>query len=180
MSPFNFQARKEFVQRNSAHECGHMTVLFKSDRLSKLNYFPYKVAADGREGIIESSTVTELIKEDCVALAASMIGELISLGHCDPKRLLDDRQQVQRLANQPLENFALKAYEVIKENLLFFRLLNIEVEKKMMVFFDQIRDGDPTALREEMTIVTLAQVEEVYKRAESILAGFPGKTEIEK
>jgi len=109
-----------------------------------------------------------------------MIGELISLGHCDPKRLLDDRQQVQRLANQPLENFALKAYEVIKENLLFFRLLNIEVEKKMMVFFDQIRDGDPTALREEMTIVTLAQVEEVYKRAESILAGFPGKTEIEK
>lgn len=32
-----------------------MTVLFKSNRLSKLNYFPYKVAADGREGIIESN-----------------------------------------------------------------------------------------------------------------------------
>ena len=57
-------------------------------------------------GVIESSTGTyQLAEEDCVALAASMIGELVALGEYDKKRLLDDRQQVERLAKQPLENF---------------------------------------------------------------------------
>ncbi len=179
MTPYCFEVLKARAEGTGAHECGHMTVLFKAGRLKKLNYFPHKTALDGVPGVIESTTVTEPTKEDCVAFAASMIGELIALGKCDKKRLLDDREQVKRLANQPLENFALEAYEIIKQNLLFFALLNKEVGKKMLRFLDEISEGEHAA-EDEVTIFTLAEVEEVYKRAESIVAGFPGKTEIQK
>jgi hypothetical protein len=141
MTPYNFQALKAHAEGTSAHECGHMTVLFKARRLKKLTYFPYKTALDGIPGVIESTTVTEPTKEDCVAFAASMIGELIALGECDQERLLDDRQKVEQLANQPLETFALEAYEIIKENLLFFVLLNKEVGNKMRSFLDEISEG---------------------------------------
>ena len=101
-----------------------------------------------------------------------MIGELIATGEYDKERLRDDEQQVERLANQPLENFALEANEKIKENLLFFALLDKEVGNKMLRLFAEIDDRKHT-VEDEVTIFTLAQVEEVYKRAESILAGFP-------
>jgi hypothetical protein len=101
-----------------------------------------------------------------------MIGELIVLGEYDEERLRDDREQVKRLANQPLEYFALEAYEIIKENLLFFVLLNKEVGNKMLRFLDEVWEGEH-AVEDEVTIFTLAEVEEVRKRAESILAGFP-------
>ena len=45
-------------------------------------------------------------------------------------------QNVHRIVGQPVENFALEAYEVIKQNLLFFALLNIEVRKKMFALLD--------------------------------------------
>ena len=166
-----------FVQGNSAHECGHMTVLFKAGRLVGLNFLPHKMAADGVNGILEAKTGTQLGKEDCVALAAAMVGELIVLGQYDSKRLADDTQQVQRIVGQPLENFALEAYEIIKQNLLFFALLNIEVRKNMFVFFEQLSKVDYATLPNEMPIFRLAEVKQVYKRAESILAGFPEKTE---
>jgi hypothetical protein len=63
-----------FVRSNSAHECGHITVLFKASRLVGLNFLPHKVAADGVKGILETDTGTQLGKEDCVALTAGMIG----------------------------------------------------------------------------------------------------------
>jgi hypothetical protein len=174
------QGLAEFVQGNSAHECGHMTVQFKTDRFAVLNFLPHDAAADGVKGVLESSTKTrQLTAEDCVALAAGMIGELILLGEYDPDRLLDDRQQVQRLVGQPLENFALEAYEIIKQNLLFFVLLNIEVRKKMFTDLEQaysMPSEDFAKLPNEVPIFRLAEVEQVYKRAESILAGFPGKT----
>jgi hypothetical protein len=182
----NFQQLQDlvkFVQGNSAHECAHMTVLFKASRLADLNYFPHEMAANGFKGVIESTTKTELAEEDCVALAASMIGESIILGEYDADRLLDDRQQVRRLVDQPLENFVLEAYEIIKQNLLFFALLNVEVRKKMFTVLKEalsVPEEDSGALPKVMPIFKLAEVEQVYKRAESILAGFPGKTEIQK
>lgn len=172
MTLFNFEELKARAKGTSAHECAHMTVLFMAGRLKKLNYFPHQKALDGVPGVIESTTVTEPTKEDCVAFAASMIGELIVLGEYDEERLRDDREQVKRLSNQPLENFALEAYEIIKENLLFFALLNEEVGNKMLSFLDEVWEGEH-ATENEVTIFTLAEVEEVRKRAESILARFP-------
>jgi hypothetical protein len=172
MTPFNFEELKARAKGTSAHECGHMTVLFAASRLEKLNYFPHKTALDGVPGVVEATTVTEPTKEDCVAFAASMIGELIVLGEYDKKRLLDDRERVKRLVGQPLENFALEAYEIIKQNLLFFALLHKEVENKMLRFLFEIQEGEHVA-EDKVTIFTLAKVEEVHKRAESILAGFP-------
>lgn len=177
----NFRQRQDlvkFVQGNSAHECAHMAVLFKASRLADLNYFPHQMAANGFKGVIESTTKTrQLAKEDCVALAASMIGELIVLGVYDPDRLLDDRQQVQRLVGQPLENFVLEAYEVIKQNLLFFALLNTEVRKKMFTVLKEalFPEQPSVVLPDVMPIFTLAEVEGVYKRAVSTLEGFPEK-----
>jgi hypothetical protein len=168
-----------YVPPQAAHECGHMTVLFKAGRLRDLNFFPHRVAEDGTKGVLETDTATELRKEDCVALAGSMIGELICLGQDNSERLADDRKQVQLLAGQPLENFAPGAYEVIQQNLLFFALLYLEVQmemfKKLMPVFLSKSEEDYAKLENKMTIFTLAEVEQVCKRAESILARFSGR-----
>jgi hypothetical protein len=167
-----------YVRSNSAHECGHITVLFNAGRLVGLNFLPHELAADGAKGVLETDAGTELGKEDCVALAAGMVGELICVGQYDPQRLLDDRHHVQRIVGQPVENFALEAYEIIKQNLLFFALLNIEVRKKMFALLGHafsLSEEDYAELPNEMPIMTLAEVEQVYKHAESSLAGFPEK-----
>src|SRR6202521_203634 len=104
MNAFQLQNLAVFVQGNSAHECGHITVQFKAGRFAVLNFLPQTVAANGFKGVLEAETKTELGKEDCVALAASMVGELICLGEYDSQRLLNDREQVQQIAGQPLEN----------------------------------------------------------------------------
>jgi hypothetical protein len=166
----------EYVNLNSPHECGHIIVLFKAGRLKGLNFLPHEVAADGVKGVIETAPVNELGKEDCVGLAAGIIGELIGRGQYDPRTLLDDRKKVQDLVSQPLENFALEAYEIIRQNLLFFVLLNIEVGKKMFATlknaYFSLSDEDYAKLPHEVPIFTLAEVEEVHSRAESTLAGF--------
>ena len=54
----------------SAHECGHLVVLFKERRLVDLNFLPHEIAADGIKGVFEANTGTEPGEEDCVALAA--------------------------------------------------------------------------------------------------------------
>jgi hypothetical protein len=165
-----------YVHPNAAHECGHMTVLFRASRLVALNFLPHETALDGVKGILESETKTAPVTEDCVGFAAGMIGELICLGYYDPKRSDDDRGHVQRLVGQPLENFGLEAYEVIKQNLLFFVLLNIDVRTKMIELLNGAysRSAEDFAnLPNKMAIFTLAEVEEVYNRAESILARFP-------
>jgi hypothetical protein len=157
-----------------------MSVLFKARRLVGLNFLPHEAAADGVKGVLETDAGTELGKEDCVALAAGMVGELIFVGQYDSQRLLDDREKVQRIVGQPLENFALEAYEVIKQNLLFFALLNIEVRKKMFALLKyafSLSEEDYAELPNEMPIFTLADVEQVDKRAESELARLPAKTE---
>lgn len=167
----------KYVHENAAHECGHMTVLFKTNGLTDLNFFPHRRAEDGVEGVLETGTKTKLRKEDCVALAASMISELVCLGEDDSERLADDKKQA-LLLGEPLENFALRAYEVIKENLVFFGLLYIEVRKKMIKLLRPIlvflSREDYAKLPDRIPIFTLAEVEEVYKRAESTLARFPG------
>jgi hypothetical protein len=169
----------KYVHESAAHECGHMTVLFKAGTLVALNFLPHETAADGVEGVLETDTGRELCKEDCVALAASMIGELICLGECDSKRFADDRKLVQLLVGQPLENFALGAYEVIKQNLIFFGMLYVEVRKKMIKVLGplllSLSDEDYAKLDDKITIFTLAEVQEVHKRAESELARFPGR-----
>jgi hypothetical protein len=144
-----------------------MTVLFKAGRLVGLNFLPHEAAADGLKGVWETEAETPLGKEDCVALAAGMVGELVSLGLYDSERVLDDRRQVQQLVGQPLENFALGAYEVIKENLRFFSLLNIEVQRKMFAILKHafFSGGDYAELPGKMPIVTLAEVKQIYKSA---------------
>ena len=54
----------------SAHECGHLVVLFKEHRLVDLNFLSHETAADGIKGVFEANTGTEPGEEDCVALAA--------------------------------------------------------------------------------------------------------------
>jgi hypothetical protein len=179
MDNAQLQALTEYVYANSAHECGHMIVLFRANRLVGLNFLPHEVAADGAKGVLESEPLTQLGKEDCVGLAAGMIGELVGIGSYDPQRLLDDAEKVQQFVGQPLENFALEAYEVIKQNLFFFVLLTIEVRTKM---FGVLKDAlflplkDYLELPDKMPIITLAEVQIVYGRAESELAGFPDMT----
>lgn len=173
----DLQSFLTYVHKNAAHECGHMTVLFKAGRLSDLNFFPHGKALNGVEGVLETGTKTELRKEDCVALAASMISELICLGEDDSERLADDREQAQLLVGEPLENFALRAYEVIKENLVFFGLLYIEVQRNMVAVLGPIlvslsKEDYAKLPDDKIAIFTLAEVERVYERAESHLLGF--------
>jgi hypothetical protein len=107
------------------------------------------------------------------------LGKLIGVGEYVPQHLLDDRQRVQQIVGQPLESFALEAYEVIKQNLLFFVLLSIEVRKKVFAVLNHAfsrPEWEYAELPNIMPIFTLAEVEQVYKRAESTLAGFPEQT----
>jgi hypothetical protein len=158
-----------YVGSNAPHECGHMTVLFKAKRLAGLNYFPHELAANGVYGVFETDAGLQIDKQDCVALAAGMVGELVAVGSYVPEQLLDDSESVRRLVGQPLENFALEAYEVIKQNLLFFVLLNIEVHKKMFAVLLSRSNED------KIPVLTLAEVQKVYERAESTLASFSEK-----
>jgi hypothetical protein len=172
----DFRSRQNlvaYVHSNSAHECGHITVLFKAGRLAGLNFFPHETAANGDKGVFETDAGTQLGKEDCVALAAGMVGELVCVGHSQHE--LDDRQQVQQIVGQPLENFALEAYEIIRQNLLFFGLLNIEVQKEMFAVLKRASEEGYSGFDEKIPIITLAEVEQVYKHAVSTLAGFPDK-----
>ena len=156
-----------FVRGNSAHESGHIVVLFKGARLVDLRFLPHETAADGIKGVFEANTGTELGKEDCVALAAGMAGELVCLGHYDSERVLHDRQQIQRIVGKALEDFAPEAQEVIKQNLRFFSLLNIEVQNRITALLVRLGGVDWERLPPIIPIITLAQVEQVYKRAES-------------
>lgn len=165
-----------YVRTNSSHECGHITVQFKAGRLDRLRYLPHEMAANGYAGVLETKTPTELNKDDCVALAAGMVGELVSLGEWDAHQSDDDAQQVHELVGLPLKTFAREAYEIIKQNLLFFTLLNVEVRVKMFAVLEKAlfpSENKPAKLPDEIPIFTLAEAEEVYKRAQSILAGFP-------
>jgi hypothetical protein len=175
----NFQQRQNlaaYIYSNSAHECGHVTVLFKACRLVGLNFLPHETAADGAQGVFETDLGVEIGKEDCVALAAGMVGELVCLGHFQHDR--DDRQHVKRIVGQPLENFALEAYEIIKQNLLFFALLNIEVRKRMFAVLKHASEEEYSELPHKMPVITLAEVEQVYKRAASTIESFPEKAEM--
>lgn len=172
------QELAKYAYENAAHECGHMVILFKANRLRGLNFFPHMTAFDGSPGVIETDTPI-LGKEDCVAFAGSLVAELICFGLSDSPRLADDRQKVKEIAGEALENFALQAYEIIKQNLVFFGLLNIEVRKKMLEVLLDARSsflkGSYAGLSDKISIMTLAEVEGVYKQAESTLAGFPQK-----
>jgi hypothetical protein len=167
-----------YVLANAAHECGHMVILFKSNRLLGLNFLPHETAEDGVKGVIETDTPT-LGKEDCVAFAGGLVAELICFGLPDSPRLADDRHKVQQIAGQPLENFAHEAYEIIKQNLVFFALLRQVVQKKLHRVLSEVyslSEQSRAKLPNKVPVVTLAEVEKVYKQAESILAGFPRKT----
>lgn len=166
----------QYIASNSAHECGHMTVLFKAERLAGLDFLPHELAFDGAKGVLETATRTELGREDCVALAAGMVAELIYSG--SSRHAGDDEQRVEQIAGQPLEDFALEAYDAIQQNLLFFGLLNIAVQAKMLVFFIKtfsLSDADYAVLPPRMSIFNLAEVGEVYQRAEDTLASFGEK-----
>ena len=144
-----------------------MVVLFKKGRFVDLNFLPHETAADGTKGVFEANTGTELGEEDCVALAAGMAGELVYLGQYDSERVLHDRQQVQQLVGKALEDFAPEAQEVIKQNLRFFSLLNIEVQNKISALLLVLRFVDLETLPPKIPVITLVQVEQVYQRAKS-------------
>jgi hypothetical protein len=165
-----------YVYSNGAHESGHMTVLFKAGKLVGLRFLPHETAADGVNGIFQTDSTTQLGKEDCVALAAGMVGELVGVGQYGSERVLDDRDKVMQICSQPLENFAREAYEVIKQNLLFFVLLNIEVRRKMLALLLSISEEVYAELPDAMPLLTFDEVQHVYERAESTLARFPDGT----
>lgn len=126
-----------------------------------------RFAGDGIKGVFETNTGTELGKEDCVALAAGMAGELVCLGRYDSERVLHDRQQIQRIVGRALEDFAPEAQETIEKNLRFFSLLNIEVPKRITALLLGLGGVDCEKLPPTIPIITLAEVEQVYQRAES-------------
>jgi hypothetical protein len=92
---------------------------------------------------------------------------LVFLGRYDSGRVLHDRQQVQRLVGKALEDFAPEAQKVIKQNLRFFSLLNIEMRNKISALLSALVVADWQKLRPKIPIITLAEVEQVYQRAES-------------
>jgi hypothetical protein len=169
----------KYVHSNAPHECGHIVALFTKGRFAGLNFLPHLVAADGSPGVLETDAGVQLGKEDCIGLAAGMVGELICVGRYNSRNALDDKKRVQEITGQSLEEFALGAYEVIKENLFFFALLSVEVRQRMFARLDlvfSLSAQDYAKLPDEISIITLAEVEEVYKRAESTLADFsPGE-----
>ncbi len=166
-----------FVRANGSHECGHITVLFKKskDKLRGLDFLPHEEALDGSKGIFEVDTM-ELTKEDCIALAAGAVGELVGTGQYDPQRSLDDRNKIKAITGQPLEDFILEAYAVVQESLLFFTLLNIRIQQKMYSLLD-ISSEDYVKLPARMSVVTLAEIEQASEQAQSILKSFTQNSE---
>jgi hypothetical protein len=156
-----------YASGTSAHECGHIVVLFKAGRLIDLSFLPHEVAADGNKGVFEADTGTELGARDCVALAAGMAGELVYGGKYDPERVLHDREQVQQLVGKSLEDFAPEALETIRQNLHFFSLLNIKVSKRITALLLLLGGMDWEELPPKIPVVTLAEVEHVYRSAKS-------------
>jgi hypothetical protein len=145
-----------------------MTILFKAGRLIGLDFLPHDSAFDGVKGVVETNTPT-LAAEDCVALAGGMAGEIVGLGSYDPARLLDDRQQIGRLAGEPLEMFAPEAYRIILENSAFFKLLHAEVRIKMLAVLSgafSLSEFDYERLPARVPIITLAEVQRIYARTE--------------
>lgn len=164
-----------YVGATAPHESAHMTVLFKAGRLLGLNYLPHETALNGVKGVVETDT-PPLTKGDCVAFAASIVGELICLGNYNEARIRDDRIQVQQLSGQPIEAFVREAYEVIQRNLLFFSLLNCEVRNKMLVVLlkaNSLSPADSAKQPAKMPVMTLPEVDAVYQRAEALLSSFP-------
>ena len=149
-----------------------MTVLFKAGRLTGLTYLPHEIGQDGRIGIFEAGC-GQVLKDDCVAFAAGMIGELIFTGAYDPLRSSDDRKQVLSLSGQPIENFALEAYEAISGNLLFFMMLIKEVQKEMYSVLQSTSASGLAKLPKSIVVFSLAQADKVHKDAESALAKLP-------
>jgi hypothetical protein len=156
-----------YARETSAHECGHMVVMFKESKLVDLRFLPHETAADGIKGVFEANRGTELVEEDCVALAAGMAGELIYFGKTIPERSLDDRQHVQRLSGKALDDFLPDAQDIIKQNSRFFSLLNVEVKNRITDLLLKLRRLDWETLPSEIEIISLAEVRQIYERAES-------------
>ena len=162
--PLNQTALDHYVTTNAAHECGHMAVLYTTCRLKGLNFFPHKKAFDGTSGVLETDT-PKLGKDDCPALAASIVGELIVLGEYDEARISDDRNTATRFTTEPLENFVGEAYRIIQQNLLFF-LLHIEVRTRLLTVLMKTYSLTPEKLATQpakISIMTLSEVEEVHQ-----------------
>jgi len=173
--PLNQAELAFYVTTTAAHECGHMTVLHTKRRLLGLNFLPHATAFDGVPGVVETDT-PPLGKEDCVALAAGIVGELICLGQHDEKRIQDDRESAARFTDQSLESFVHEAYTVIQENLLLFSLLHIEVRTRLLAVLVKTYSLSPqkiASLPAKIPIMTLPEVEKVHQRAVDLIAGFP-------
>jgi hypothetical protein len=141
----HLQDLSTFVYENTAHECGHIVILLKAKRLAGLNFLPHELAEDKTTGVLETNVGDQLNKDDCVALAGGMAGELIYLGKPNRKRLLDDRKNVRRLVGRPLKDFVPDACKIIKDNLRFFELLNIDVRKRMLAVMKNARSLSPAS-----------------------------------
>jgi hypothetical protein len=158
-----------FALSTAAHECGHMTVLYKSSRLKGLNFFPRRKSFSGFAGVSEADT-PELTKADCPAFAASLVGELLFLGfHDRDGSLADDREEIRKLSGSAkLESFVPQAYAVIRENLLFFSLLHVLVKVKIVPVLETFWAGLPQT--DKVEIVTLAEVDAVHSKSLDLLA----------
>jgi hypothetical protein len=173
--PLNQTALAFYVKTTAAHECGHMTVLYTKQRLKGLNFFPHATAFDGSSGIVETDT-PPLGKEDCVALAASIVGEEICLGQYDEKRIQDDRQTAARFTDRPLESFIDEARTIIQKNLAFFSLLHIAVRKRLRRVLAEaysLPQEKFAGLPDKISVMTLSEVEEVHRKARELTTGSP-------
>ena len=156
-----------YAHDTSAHECGHVVVLFKEGRFVDLNFLPHKEALNGSKGVFEVNTGIALGEQDCVALAAGMAGELVDRGEYDSEHVRDDEQQIQRLVGKTLKDFATQAKNVIEQNLCFFSLLNTEVRKRIIELLLGLGGLDWDKLPSKIPVITLAEVEQIYQRARS-------------
>ncbi len=159
-----------YALQTAAHECGHMTVLYKSGRLKGLNFFPRLKSFNGEGGVFETDTPV-LTKDDCPALAASLVAELICLGNYTEDHLADDRDRVKDLSGgASLESFVPAAYEIIQKNLLFFSLLHERVKVNITPVLVNYFAAHGAGMPDKVEVVTLAEVDAVYSKSLDLLA----------
>jgi hypothetical protein len=157
-----------YAIENSAHECGHMIVLFKAIRLDGLYFLPHEMALDGTQGVLETNATSELRSDDCAALAGGAARELVYFGNFNLVRCAHDRQTLRQYTEKDLEHFVPIAETIIRENLRFFSLLTVEVRDRIISCFTLVECIDYSDLDSTIPIITSSEVGEIYKASSSI------------
>jgi hypothetical protein len=155
----------KYAGETSAHECGHIVVLFEQGRFVNFNFLPRETAADGNNGVFEVNTGIQNGPQDCVILAGGMAGEKVALGREQSEHIAHDESEVRRLVGRPLQDFVPEAEEIIRRNLRFFNQLSTEIFARITDLLLRIYHLDWSTLDAEIPIITPAEVEQIYRRA---------------